>query len=421
MISWSGPALGYQSLDWLALRTPPLKAVFRDRSCHAGSVQCRVGARKRLHELGSPPAFRLFSIRVGRWRVRGTVELPVPTSLWGHHSMKQSQTGSSTMNNRTQMRIRVQIPINLTLQNGSEPISAMSLDISWGGALFTVSESIPTDIRSVLIRLPWVQGEHLLIEATVLRTKLIQNGQYLVAVRFSSLLPENELRLEKLLAVLGKSDAYGNSDEPNGLFDELDVIVSDVDELRQILTQIATGRYTLPAFKAYASNQSIVLSIEGPKYLPAIRLRARVVQVQQPPTKETNAINVCSVALEFEHARESLGPLVDYLLGILDKRSEASYTTRSSRAGSTWRSAATNTRCAIEIDYPELLHNLTAGWGDVKAFEVLFRDMTLGEIGQSGSFPPDVWEELSFAQVVHDQAYGLSEARRRHLIPRRCI
>lgn len=327
------------------------------------------------------------------------------------------------MNHRTQMRIRVQIPINLTLQNGSEPISAMSLDISWGGALFTVSESIPTDIRSVQIRLPWVKGEYLLIEATVLRTKLIQNGQYLVAVRFSSLLPESELRLQKLLAVLGKSGSFGNSDEPYGLFDELDVNVSDVDELRHILTQIATGRYTLSAFKAYESNQSIVLSIEGPKYLPALRLRARVVQVQQPPTKEKNAINVYSVALEFEHARESLGPLVDYLLGILDKRSEASYATRSSRAGnsSTWGSAATNTRCAIEIDYPELLHNLTAGWGDVKAFEVLFQDMTLGEIGQSGSFPPDVWEELSFAQMVHDQVYGVSEARRRHLIPRRCI
>jgi len=37
VISWSGPALGYQSLDWLALRTPPLKAVFRDHATRAQS------------------------------------------------------------------------------------------------------------------------------------------------------------------------------------------------------------------------------------------------------------------------------------------------------------------------------------------------------------------------------------------------
>lgn len=317
------------------------------------------------------------------------------------------------------MRIPVGITTNLTWQSGHEPISAEVRDISWGGALLTVSELLPTEAKSLLIDLPWTPGEYISVEATVMRAEGLPNGQYLTAIRFSSLCPASELRLQKLLAMLRSSGITVDSEEPTNLFHEINLIVSEIDEWRDIMAQIAAGCYTLLSIGAYELDESICLSIEGPDNFPSLRLRARIVAVQNFTGSMSNWQNVRILMLELEHPREALVPLVDHLLGFSRKKSKTSRNVMSSSAGSSGRPVASDTHCAIELDYPELLHDLFREWGDVSAFEVLFQNLTLSDVGQSIAFPMDVWDELIFLQMVHDKAYGLSETKKNLLISAR--
>ena len=235
------------------------------------------------------------------------------------------------------MRIPVGITINLTCQKGREPISAEILDISWGGALLTVSELLPTETKPLLIDLPWTPGEYISVEATVMRAEGLPNGQYLTAVRFSSLCPACELKLEKLLAMLRTSDITADSEESTDLFHEIDLIASDIDEWRNIMAQIAVGRYILLSNGAYEPDESICLSIEGPDNIPTLHLRARIVSVQNLTGNMSNWQNVCILILEFEHQREALGSVVDHLLGFSRKESKTSHIFMSSSARSTGR------------------------------------------------------------------------------------
>lgn len=333
--------------------------------------------------------------------------------------MKSSQLKATRLDRRTEMRIRV--PINLHLQGMAQPISAVNQDISWGGALFTIDEPLPREIAKILITLPWTRGEHIAIEATILRSRPLQNGQCLVAARFASLSPLSEARLEKLLNLLKASEHAEADGESSVLFQELDVIVNDVDEFRSILTQIAAGRYAATVFETYETNQSISLSIEGPRDLPAVRLRARVVEVHPSHSKEFEWADLYRLTLEFEHPRESLRLIADYLLSLLTDARSAAVAADSLGAREARQKIGNITRCAIESRFPEILNTLTAGWGDSEAFEVLFQDITLGDVGQSGDWPQEVWEELNLLQNVHDQAYGLSARRSSRLRATRSV
>lgn len=72
---------------------------------------------------------------------------------------------------------------------------------------------------------------------------------------------------------------------------------------------------------------------------------------------------------------------------------------------------------AIEIGYPQAVSYLMTTWGDVEAFQQVFRQLILGDCGGTGSWTPEAWAELQFLQDLHDRAYGLSEARRSTLKP----
>lgn len=293
--------------------------------------------------------------------------------------------------------------------NGArEPISVTGADISWGGALFTVSEPLPTETESALIALPWAHGNHIPISTSILRIDQPQSDQHLVAVRFSSLLPQDELRLRKLLTMLGDGSSTADGGDSNDLFHEIDLSVCDANEFLHTLSQIATGCYTLFVSGPYKLGQSVGLSIEGPNDLPALRLRARVVKVEQLGSDISAWTGAHSLTLKFEHPSASIESLVNsYLGGYLAKGRGTRRNASLPNVGNIKRFIATNVRCAIEVDYPEFLYRLSAIWGDASAFKTLFQDLTLGDIGQSGGLPLDVWEELNFLQMVHDQAYPL--------------
>jgi hypothetical protein len=226
---------------------------------------------------------------------------------------------STTVERRLQKRISVQAKITLRFPGTGQSISALNQNISWGGSLFTVAEPLPQGVDSVVINFPWTRGQLISINSNILRTQRLPNGHSLVAVRFASLAYESQLRFERLLKMLSAGDQAANSNEAPDLFQELKIIVNDVEEFRQILEQIADGQYILQKFDAYEKNQSIVISVEGPDELPEIRLRARVVDVKKAHDKVFDWSNLHFVTLEFEHPRESIARLVNHLFELLPK------------------------------------------------------------------------------------------------------
>jgi len=224
-----------------------------------------------------------------------------------------------------------------------------------------------------------------------------------------------------------KDRSSGGQDVPT-LTRELEVTVSDEEDLRKMLAEILTGRQTVTVFDAYEPDQSISLSIVGTKDLPGIRLRARVIEVQKSHSKEFGWANLYTLTLEFEHPRKEIRSFVKLLLGQMNdasRRSEldqsevpdwirnrAAWSAAPEGVDKVWMAVKSNVLSTLESDFPESVNYLVAGWGDVDAFETLFSDLVLGDHhGLPGGWPADAWEELEFLQRVHDQAYGVSKSR----------
>ncbi|WP_295391116.1 PilZ domain-containing protein [uncultured Thiodictyon sp.] len=306
---------------------------------------------------------------------------------------------------RRHQRLRLQVPAQLILPGTNVSISVLNQEISWGGAVFTVAQPLPKGIHSVLIVLPWVGDQRISIHATVLRMALLPNNQYLLVVRFSNLMPESHLRLEKLLKMISGKARTADRQASTDLFHEVQVTVFDLDDFRQTLEQIAAGRFILHAVDGYDLNQSISLAVAGPHDLPELRLRARVVDIDKAHSIRFDGSGMHLVTLEFEHPREAITPLIDSLLGRLPQVPGASAVVGSSGAAKPLGTVVSDTHCAIETDLPAVLDYLIAIWGDHQAFSAFFLEL-LG-VGLSGCpWPAAIWEEITLLQSLHYQMYG---------------
>ncbi|WP_295399947.1 PilZ domain-containing protein [uncultured Thiocystis sp.] len=340
--------------------------------------------------------------------------------------MKQPQNEVLRLDRRTQARIQVNIPIQVTFPGMVDPVTAINLDISWGGVLFSIDHALPEQTSSLRIVLPWKQGERITADAHLIRAKALQDGTHLIAARFFSLTPRSHSRLEHLLKMLQGGRSTEQSGRSGDLVRELEVTANDDEDLRYMLAQIATGRHVVTVFEAYDIDQSIKLSIAGTTGAPGIRLRARVVDARKSQPTGFDWTDLYTLTLEFEHPKKSIKAFVDLFLSHLPDVREAGHPhlsevpdwiratplARVSSAERARRSGKSGLPCVLETDFPEALNRLTVGWGDVEAFEALFRDLVLGDQGQPDGWPEDAWEELELLQNVHDISYGLSAARR---------
>lgn len=347
--------------------------------------------------------------------------------------MTQPQSEPTARDRRTQARIQLQIPVEVTMPGCTAPVSAITQNISWGGMLLLISEPLPARTGPLRIVLPWKRDERITADVRLLRAIPLADGQYLIAVRFMSLSPRGQARLERLLKMLRAGDMSVYSDDGGSLFRELEVTVNDADELRQMLGQIAEGRYRITVFDAYEADQSISLVITGTRDLPGIRLRARVVDVQRSTVKDFDWTELYTLSLQFEHPRKAIKAFVKLLLDQLPsgphsaahldgapewlrslplaKPSKADLSRLSGRAG---------LLSTLEREFPESINQLVAGWGDADAFEIMFRELTLGEHGHPGGWPEEAWAELEMLQRIHDEAYGVPGARMGRLRGGRC-
>jgi hypothetical protein len=327
----------------------------------------------------------------------------------------------------------VRIPIQVFLPSLETPITAMNQDISWGGAQFVAS--FPVAEMSGILRLvfPWTAGHKIAVEAEVVRAQRLQGGHCQVAVRFASLSPRSQARLEKLLTMLDVSD--GVSDGTSGdLVRELEVRVEGVAAMRDILEQVRTGTLTVAVLDAYEPNPSVRLVIRGSDDLPRLRLRARVNEVAQVKAEGFSPGNVFSLKLGFEHPQATIAALAELLIHELPpvwKDPQSSFASapewlrsmhlaRPSEDLQVSRASDVSALSALESRFPMALAALIAAWGDAEDFDRCFRDLTLGDHAEPGGWPADVWEELGFLQDAHDLAYGLPSNRQSALRPTRC-
>ncbi|SDW70468.1 PilZ domain-containing protein [Thiocapsa roseopersicina] len=337
---------------------------------------------------------------------------------------------ASLANRRTQRRISVRIPIQVFLPKLTEPITAMNQDISWGGAQFVVAVPLASLTGTLRLMFPWRGHEKVAIDAEVVRAQRLGSGHHQVAVRFASLSPRSQARLEKLLKMLDAADDSTVRDA-GALVRELEVVVEDAAAMREMLEQIAAGRLSITVFEAYEAGQSIRLAIRGADGLPGLRLRARVREVERVNVDGFAQSELFGLELGFEHPTPAIKTFVDLLIEQLPpvwKDPESSF------AGAPdWLRAMHFARptedlvlddhsdtSVLESRFPDALRSLRMVWGDPEAFDLAFQDLTLGSRVEPGGWPEDAWDELGFLQDVHDCAYGLPATRLSQLRPTRC-
>ncbi|NEX22244.1 PilZ domain-containing protein [Thiorhodococcus mannitoliphagus] len=329
---------------------------------------------------------------------------------------------------RTQRRLSVEIPVAVTLRGLERRIRGVTKDVSWGGMLVSLAEPIPEGTRALQITLPWKRDERINAIAQVLRAKQLQDGRSLIALRFLKLSPRSHMRLEGLLATLGTSRPQQREPGSSGLVRELEVSVNDLDELRDMMEAIASGQYSCTVFESYTKDQSLCFVLAGTDEWTGIRLRARVVDVRPTTLPGYADIPLYAATLQFEHPKESLAKLIHYILGQLPESGETSTMLEWSQMVHSQlikplkdptepapppskRPIKTELRSALETDFPEALNYLMLGWGDAEAFEMMFRELTLGDRFHLGGWPADAWEELMLLQDIHDRVFGITAER----------
>ncbi|QVL49096.1 MAG: PilZ domain-containing protein [Thiocapsa sp.] len=337
---------------------------------------------------------------------------------------------ASVANRRTQRRIAVRIPIQVILPKLTEPITAMNQDISWGGAQFVADVPLTSLTGTLRLMFPWRGHEKVAIDAEVVRAQRLGSGHHQVAVRFASLSPRSQARLEKLLKMLDAADDSTVRDA-GALVRELEVVVEDAAAMREMLEQIAAGRLSITVFEAYEAGQSIRLSIRGADGLPGLMLRARVRAVERVKVDGFAQSELFGLELGFEHPTAAIKAFVDLLIEQLPpvwKDPESGFAgapdwLRAMHVARPTEDLALDDHgdaSVLESRSPDALRSLRFVWGDPEAFDLVFQDLTLGSRVEPGGWPKDAWEELGFLQDVHDCAYGLPAARMSRLRPTRC-
>lgn len=296
------------------------------------------------------------------------------------------------------------------------------IDLSWGGALCQTPTGLTLSDQPLWLLLPWSSGETIEIESTLLRQRDLDNGRHLLAVRFQRLSLLNQTRLERLLGRLQTDDTQSVAHNAPALVATLEVLIQTLGEWRWALVEIAKGRLRISASADFTPGQSIGLQFNGVPARARLRLRARVLANEAGPPQESHAVRSSKLTLEFEHPLEILHQWAEWLLGQIPPEANTSslpadYQPQVTRPETIPARLVLDQveRSALEIGFPEALDYLMIAWGDVDTFEIVFRRLSLGEAGTSETWTPEAWEELQLLQDVHDQAYGLSEARRSRL------
>ena len=214
---------------------------------------------------------------------------------------------------RTQLRIAVSAAVQIVWPGAGQAEEANLQDISWGGAAIRVSEVRGVEGDVVSITLPTTQKGEITLDATIERTWQIDDAHG-VAVRFASLDPRDEEKLESLLESLVQNGDDSGKRSHARLTQRLDLEFDDADDLQATLEDVSAGGLGITVPQPLAIGQSfqtVIGTVDGANEL---KLRARV--VHQEPVQVGN-MDVYHVGLEFEHPTEHVDVCVQQFLSQL--------------------------------------------------------------------------------------------------------
>ncbi|AGA90035.1 PilZ domain-containing protein [Thioflavicoccus mobilis 8321] len=211
---------------------------------------------------------------------------------------------TKVLDKRYHPRLSVTIPISIEIDDAGTVITVENLDISWGGIRFAVPRDRMPSCKQVKVRFPWANGRHFSVDAEILRVEPLDERRDAIAARFFSVSTQDQRRLDKLLEMLHGTDK--GSGQSTSLVPVLEVLISDEDEVRTKLAELAAGQLTVTVFETYETNQSIRLLLDGIPDQPPLRLRARIVEIATAPTGEDSAWAMFNLKLQFEHPLDEL-------------------------------------------------------------------------------------------------------------------
>lgn len=229
------------------------------------------------------------------------------------HTQGTDQVKETRENNRTQPRTQVKTPVRVSLPESDEVLTVTNQDLSWGGASFLLPRQALRVNDAITIEYPWTHGKFVSARAEVLRTQVMDDGQCLVAVRFSSMSPRNQDRLERLLAMLLEKKSDGQGSVPH-LSAKLEILFNDSDDMMSTLSELKSSRLSVTTFQPYRTNQSIQLAVAGVTDLPALNLRARVVSCRAEETGIAGMEELFEIDLELEHSTQHLKQVIAPLI-----------------------------------------------------------------------------------------------------------
>lgn len=219
-------------------------------------------------------------------------------------TVTQAEPSSTSVENITQFRIRISVPIKVLWPQDAKPVNAKLVDISWGGVSIHVDEAKIDSGDTLQIILPRHQGGSISIEAKILRTWQHPDGNgHVIATRFSKLSTRDEAKLEEILEHLAQSSDEGGQRSHARLTQRLDIQFDSDQELLSTLDDISAGGLGITVPDPVQIGQSLQILISALDESCYLKLRARV--VRQEPLKFRSMV-AYRVGLKFEHPSEEL-------------------------------------------------------------------------------------------------------------------
>lgn len=225
---------------------------------------------------------------------------------------------------RRQPRISLSAPVKLSEPGSRWLLAGTALNISWGGASVQCKGLLSEAGHQVCVHLPAADGGSISILATIVRVEGEQ-PDCLYALRFESLDPEDERRLQQILVALMQAPLEdGRRAEPR-LVQRLEIEYGDAGEFRATLEDISANGLMLTVPDELAIDQSLLITLSCPESPRDLCLRARVVHQSK---LGSDAFPLYRVGLRFEHPDETVRRYVTEILVQLVSRRPAGVVSR---------------------------------------------------------------------------------------------
>ncbi len=209
---------------------------------------------------------------------------------------------SGEFDKRRQLRISVSAPVQLSDPDNRWMLAATIKNISWGGAAVRCKGLVGEMGQRVCLHLPAGKNQKIQILATVLRIEH-DAKEPVYGLRFDSLAPDDEKRLQQVLGILMNSMQHDGRRAESRLVQRLEIEYGDAGEFRATLEDISTSGLMLTVPESLEINQSLLITLSSADTPYDLSLRARVMHQTKVGHDD---FAMYRVGLQFEHPDEQL-------------------------------------------------------------------------------------------------------------------